>query len=335
MDIPPRPTLPWRRRRFVLAAAAAAGSLGGALPLRAQAAWPARPVRLVVPYAPGGPTDGIGRVVAQRLAALWGQQVIVDNRPGANANIGAEFVARAPADGHTLLLGTGSTHGINPAIYPRLPFDPVKDFAPVVQLTDSTLYVAVPPSMGIATVPELVAHARANPDKLNYGSVGIGSAHHLAGEMLKLRAGIQMTHIPYKGSGPARAALLAGEIQVLFDSAVMPLARQGQVRVLGVTATRRWPASPEVPTLIEQGYPDFVVSGWFALFAPAGTPAAVVEKINTDTNRVLAEPEVRERAAAMSLLVQGGSVRDLESLVARELQRWPPVVRASGAKFEQ
>ena len=327
--------MPNGRRRRIVAAAAAACTLGAAGPLRAQAPWPGRPVRLVVPYAPGGPTDGIGRLVAQRLGTLWGQQVVVDNRPGANANIGAEFVARAPADGYTLLMGTGSTHGINPAIYPKLPFDPVKDFTPVVQLTDSTLYVAVPPSLGVNSMAELVALARAQPNRLNYGSVGIGSAHHLAGEMLKLRAGIQMTHIPYKGSGPARAALLGGEIQVLFDSAVMPMARQGQVRVLGVTAVRRWPASPEVPTLIELGYPDFIVSGWFALFAPAGTPEAVVEKINADTNRALADPELRERAAAMSLLVQGGSARDLEALVARELQRWPPVVRASGARFEQ
>jgi tripartite-type tricarboxylate transporter receptor subunit TctC len=334
MNRDPNP-MPNGRRRRIVAAAAAACTLGAAGPLRAQAPWPGRPVRLVVPYAPGGPTDGIGRLVAQRLGTLWGQQVVVDNRPGANANIGAEFVARAPADGYTLLMGTGSTHGINPAIYPKLPFDPVKDFTPVVQLTDSTLYVAVPPSLGVNSMAELVALARAQPNRLNYGSVGIGSAHHLAGEMLKLRAGIQMTHIPYKGSGPARAALLGGEIQVLFDSAVMPMARQGQVRVLGVTAVRRWPASPEVPTLIELGYPDFIVSGWFALFAPAGTPEAVVEKINADTNRALADPELRERAAAMSLLVQGGSARDLEALVARELKRWPPVVRASGARFEQ
>jgi tripartite-type tricarboxylate transporter receptor subunit TctC len=292
-------------------------------------------VRIVVPYAPGGPTDGIARVVAQKLSLAWGQQVIVDNKPGANANIGAELVARAPNDGYTILLGTGSTHGINPAIYPKLPFDPVKDFTPIVQLTDSTLYIAVPPSLPVNTLADLVSYAKANPGKLNYGSVGIGSAHHLAGEMLKLRAGLDMTHVPYKGSGPARAALLGGEVQVLFDSAVLPLARQGQVKVLGVTAAKRWPASPEIPTLIEQGYPDFVVSGWFAFFAPAGTPATIVEKINADTNKALADPEVRERAGAMSLVVQGGSARDLEAQVASELRRWPPVVKASGAKFEQ
>lgn len=297
-------------------------------------AFPNRPVRLVVPYAPGGPTDGIGRLLAQKLSALWSQQVLVDNRPGANANIGAEAVARSPADGYTVLMGTGSTHGINPAIYPRLPFDPVKDFVPIVQLTDSTLYLAVAPGFPARTVSELIAYAKANPGKLNYGSVGIGSAHHLAGEMLKLRAGIDMAHVPYKGSGPARAALLAGEVQVLFDSAIVPLARQGQVRVLGVTARQRWPGSPEVPTFSEQGLPDFVVSGWFALFAPAGTPSAVVERINLDVNKILEDPEVRERAAAMSLVIQGGSSRDLESLVAMELKRWPPVVKASGARLE-
>jgi len=318
------------RRKWLATAGVLAGSS-----VRAQSsAYPARPVRLVVPYAPGGPTDGIGRMLALKLAALWSQQVVVDNKPGANANIGAEAVARAQADGYTLLMGTGSTHGINPAIYPKLPFDPVKDFAPIVQLTDSTLYLAVAPGFPARNVAELVAHARSNPGKLNYGSVGIGSAHHLAGEMLKLRTGIDMAHVPYKGSGPARAALLAGEVQVLFDSAIMPLARQGQVRVLGVTARQRWPGSPEVATFIEQGFPDFVVSGWFALFAPAGTPSTVVERINIDVNKVLEDPEVRERASAMSLVIQGGSARDLESLVAAELKRWPPVVKASGARLE-
>jgi tripartite-type tricarboxylate transporter receptor subunit TctC len=321
------------QRRSLLALAGAPALLVLAQ-ARAQSAYPQRPVRLVVPYAPGGPSDSVARFVAQKLSLAWGQQMVVDNRPGANANIGAEAVARAPADGYTLLLGTGSTHGINPAIYPRLPFDPVKDFQPIVQLTDSTLYAAVLPTLPVRSLTELVAYAKANPGKLNYGSVGVGSAHHLAGEMLKLQAGIDMTHVPYKGSGPGRAALLGGEVQVLFDSAIMPLARAGQVRVLGTTSARRWPASPEVPTFIEQGFPDFVVSGWFALFAPAGTPAAIVQKVNADTNKVLVDPELAERAAALSVIVQGGSPRDLENLVAAELKKWPPVVKASGAKFE-
>lgn len=299
-----------------------------------SAAYPTRPVRLVVPYAPGGPTDSIGRLISTRLSNIWTQQVIVDNKPGANANIGAEAVARSAPDGYTLLMGTGSTHGINPAIYPKLPFDPVKDFSPIIQLTDSTLYAAVLPNTPVKSVAELVAYAKANPGKLNYGSVGIGSAHHLAGEMLKLRAGIDMVHVPYKGSGPARAGLLAGEVQVLFDSAIMPLAKQGQVRVIGVTSRERWPGATEVPTFIEQGFADFVVSGWFALFAPTGTPSSVLEKINSDVNKVLAEADLRERATAMSLVVQGGTSRDLENLVASELKRWPPVVKASGARFE-
>jgi len=297
-------------------------------------AYPTRPVRLVVPYAPGGPTDSIGRLISTRLSNIWTQQVIVDNKPGANANIGAETVARSAPDGYTLLMGTGSTHGINPAIYPKLPFDPVKDFSPIIQLTDSTLYAAVLPNTPVKSVAELVAYAKANPGKLNYGSVGIGSAHHLAGEMLKLRAGIDMVHVPYKGSGPARAGLLAGEVQVLFDSAIMPLAKQGQVRVIGVTSRERWPGATEVPTFIEQGFADFVVSGWFALFAPTGTPSSVLEKINSDVNKVLAEADLRERATAMSLVIQGGTSRDLENLVASELKRWPPVVKASGARFE-
>ena len=319
------------RREWLVATGFGTSSLVQAQQLQT---YPVKPVKLVVPYAPGGPTDGIGRAVAQKLSVLWSQQVIVDNRPGANANIGAEVVARAPADGYTLLMGTGSTHGINPAIYSKLPFDPVKDFAPIIHLTDSTLYLAVAPGFPSKNLAELVAYSRSNPGKLNYGSVGIGSAHHLAGEMLKLRTGIDMAHIPYKGSGPGRAALLAGEVQMLFDSAIMPLVRQGQARVLGSTSRQRWPGATEVPTFIEQGFPDFVVSGWFALFAPAGTAAPIVERINMDVNKVLADPEIRERAASMSLLIQGGSIRDLDSLVTAELKRWPPIVKASGAKME-
>jgi tripartite-type tricarboxylate transporter receptor subunit TctC len=315
------------------------GSLGAlalvtTLPARSQGAWPSRPVRLVVPYAAGGPTDAVARTVGAKLATMWGQPVVIENKPGANANLGAGEVARAAGDGYTILVGTGSTHGINPAIYPKLPFDPVKDFVPVVQLTDSVLYVAVPPALPVRDLKELIAYAKANPGKVNYASVGIGSPHHLAGEMLKLRAGIDMTHVPYKGSGPARQALLAGEVQLLFDSAILPMAQAGQVRILGVTSAKRWPASPNIPTAIEQGLPDFVVSGWYAFFAPAGTPAAVVQKINADTNKVLADPEVQERVRGLSVVIQGGSSKDLENLVATELARWPAVVKASGAKFE-
>jgi tripartite-type tricarboxylate transporter receptor subunit TctC len=318
------------RRHLLALMGTSACTFGYAQP----ANYPSHPVRLVIPYAPGGPTDGIGRLLATKLSSLWSHQVIVDNKPGANANIGAEAVARSAADGYTLLLGTGSTHGINPAIYPKLPFDPVKDFAPIVQLTDSTLYAAVALGLPVRNISELLAYAKANPGKLNYGSVGVGSAHHLAGEMLKLRSGIDMVHVPYKGSGPARAGLLSGEVQVLFDSAIMPLVRQGQVRVLGVTARERWPGAPDVPTFIEQGLAEFVVSGWFALFAPAGTPGTVIDKVNVDVNKVLVDAEVRERALAMSLVIQGGSVRELQALVASELKRWPPVVKASGARFE-
>ena len=320
--------------RRALLGTLASSAAACAAPALAQGAWPARPVRIVVPYPAGGPSDGIARAVGQKLAAAWGQGVVIDNRPGANANIGAEAVAHAPNDGYTFLLGTASTHGINPAIYPRLGFDPVKDFAPVVQLTDSTLYLAVAPGFPAASLPEFVRHAKANPGRLNYGTPGVGSAHHLAGEMLKQRAGLEMTHVAYKGSGPARQALLGGEVQAIWDSAIMPLARAGQVRVLGTTSAQRWPSSPEVPTFAEQGLADFVVSGWFALFAPAGTPQAIVQKANTDTNRVLADPDLQERAKALSVIVQGGSAKDLEQLVAREMARWPAVVKASGARFD-
>lgn len=318
-----------------LAAAAALGASG--LAAHAQGAgvdWPSRTVRFIVPYAPGGPTDIVGRLAAARLAEKWGHPVLVENRPGANANVGAELAARSAPDGYTLFLCTGSTHGINAAIYPKLNYDPLRDFIPVVTLTESTLYLAVPPQMPVATVPELVEYARARPGKLNYGSPGLGSAHHLSGELLKVRTGIDIVHVPFKGSAPALAALQAGEIQILFDSAALPHAKSGKIRILAVASRSRWPASPEIPTVIEQGIADFEARGWFGICVPAGTPMAIVERINRDANEVLREPETRKRLTDVGLHVAGGAQADMAAAIRRELAYWAEVVKASGAKVE-
>lgn len=317
---------------------AVAAALGAAtLAAHAQsaaAAYPSRPVRFIVPYAPGGPTDITGRLVAARLSERWGQQVVVENRPGANANIGAELAARAVPDGYTLFMCTGSTHGINSAIYPKLGYDPLRDFIPVVTMTESTLYLAVPPSMPVANVRELLEYARARPGKLNYGSPGLGSAHHLSGELLKVRTGIDVVHVPFKGSAPALAALQAGEIQILFDSAALPHAKSGKLKILAVASRKRWPASPEIPTVIEEGIPDFEARGWFGICVPAGTPADVVDKINRDTNEVLREPETRKRLTDVGLHVAGGAQADMAAAIRNELAYWAAIVKASGAKIE-
>jgi tripartite-type tricarboxylate transporter receptor subunit TctC len=229
---------------------------------------------------------------------------------------------------------TGSTHGINSAIYPKLNYDPLRDFIPVVTMTESTLYLAVAPSMPVASVAELVEYARMRPGKLNYGSPGLGSAHHLSGELLKARTGIDIVHVPFKGSAPALAALQAGEIQILFDSAALPHAKSGKIRILAVASRERWPASPEIPTVIEGGIPDFEARGWFGICVPAGTPMEVVERINRDANEVLREPETRKRLTDVGLRVAGGAQADMAAAIRRELAYWAAVVKASGAKVE-
>ena len=318
------------RRRFGLAL----GGLGlvrAAGQAKAQADWPVRPVRLVVPYPAGGPTDTAARLIAQELSQLWRQAVVADNRAGANGNVGAAFAAKAPADGYTLLIGTSSSHGTNPALYANPGFDAVRDFDPVIQLTESTLFLGVPSQLPINSVRDLVAYAQAHPGKLNYGSIGNGSAHHLAGELLMLRTGIDIVHVPYKGSAAALAGLLAGEIQILFDSTMMQLAKGGQVRVLAVTTRERWPTHPQVPTVAEGGVADYALGGWFAIFAPKGTPAPVRARIGLDANSVLARPDIRQRYLDMGVLPVGGSAEQLARLVQSELIKGRELVKASKA----
>jgi tripartite-type tricarboxylate transporter receptor subunit TctC len=306
------------RRRLLLAAAAAAAWPALA---RAQApAWPTRPVRFIVPYAPGGPTDTLARVVGAELGRRWGQQVVVDNRPGANAVVGAALAAQAPADGHTLFQGTASTHGINPHVYRKLPYDPVRDFAPVVPLSESALYLAVANRLPVQSAAELLAYVRQRPGAVSFGSLGPGSTHQIAGELLQQVAGVRMLEVPYKGTGPASQALMAGEIDVLFDAAAVQHARAGKVRILGVTSRQRWPITPDIPTLVEQGLPEWdLPNGWFAIFVPAGVPPEVVARINRDTNEVLRLPEVRARLAGFGHVPTGGTPEALRDKVQSAL----------------
>ena len=330
-----------KRRDFIAATvtSAATATVGGSTLLHApatfaQAAWPSKPIRWICPYAAGGPTDIVSRVVASELSKALGQPVIVDNRPGANANIGAELAAKSAPDGYTIFLGTGSSHGINSAIYPKLAYDPVKDFAPVALLTESMLFLIVNNDFPVRSVKELIAYAKANPGKISYASVGNGSAHHLAMEWFKLRTGTFMVHIPYRGSAPAVQDLIGGRVQVMFDASAAPQIRAGTVRGLATASTRRWPQLPDLPSLAEVGMPDFHVGGWFGMFVPVGTPRAIIDRLATEAQKIMALPEVRQRVAAMGLNVFSGGPDETARWVAGEMRKWPPVVKASGARAD-
>jgi tripartite-type tricarboxylate transporter receptor subunit TctC len=296
--------------------------------------WPTKPIRYIVPYPAGGNTDITGRLIGQKLSETLGQPIVTDNMPGGGANIGAAAAARAAPDGYTLFQGTGSTHGINSALFPKLPFDPVKDFVPIVLLVESPLFLVVNPDLPVKSVPELVAYAKAHPGKLSFGSVGNGSAHHLAGELLKLRAGLDMVHIPYRGSAPALQDLMGGQIQLAFDATALQLVREGRLRALAVASTKRWPAAPDIPAMSEVGFPDFEVGGWFALFAPAGTSRPIIDRINVEVNRILALAPVQQRLREIGLEPLGGTPEQLAKHVATELAKWPTIVKASGARLE-
>jgi tripartite-type tricarboxylate transporter receptor subunit TctC len=308
-------------------------TLGFAATAGAQS-WPTKPIRYIVPYPAGGNTDITGRLIGQKLSEALGQPVVIENIPGGGANIGAAAAARAAPDGYTIFQGTGSTHGINSSLFPKLPFDPVKDFAPIVLLAESPLFLVVGPKLPVKSVPELVAYAKEHPGKLSYGSVGNGSAHHLAGELFKLRAGLDMVHVPYRGSAPVLQDLMGGQIQLAFDATALQLVREGRLRALAVASTKRWPSARDIPSMSEGGIPDFEVGGWFALFAPSGTPRPVIERINAEVNRILATAPVQQRLREIGLEPLGGSPEQLAKHVAAELAKWPAIVKASGARLQ-
>ena len=302
----------------------------------AEPAYPMRPVRFIVPFAPGGSTDTLARTLAQRLSDALGQQVVVDNRAGGNGNIGTEIVARAAPDGHTIVLGYIANLGIGPSLYAKLPFDPVRDFAPVTLLAVAPNILVAHPSVPVKNVRELVAYAKANPQKVNYASAAVASLGHLAGELLNSSAGIQMQHVPYKGSGQAVIDLLAGQVQIMVSgmSSVMPHIKGGKLRPLAVTGAQRSPATPEVPTIAEAGYPGFEASAWYSVMAPAGTPKPVVSRLNGEILRALKMPEVKDRLENVGFELVGSSPEACGAYIKSEIAKWAKVVKASGVKAE-
>lgn len=330
-----------RRRHFLIGSALAMASLAAPATLWAQTAWPAKPVRIVVPFAPGGTTDILARVLAPELSKALGQPFVVDNKGGAGGNIGAELVAKSPADGYTVLMGTVGTHGINKSLYSKLPYDPQKDFAPI------TLVAGVPNVMvmntkraqelGINSVADFVRHAKANPGKLNMASSGNGTSIHLAGELFKSRTGIFMTHIPYRGSGPAMSDMLGGAMDVMFDNlpSAMPHIQTGGLKAFAVTSAVRSSALPDTPTVAEAGsLAGFEASSWFGLLAPAGTPPEVVNRLQQETAKALNLPNVKERLVAQGAIPSGNTPQEFGKLIEAEIAKWAPVVKASGAKVD-
>jgi tripartite-type tricarboxylate transporter receptor subunit TctC len=321
-----------RRRLALLPIAAAASAL--ARPAHAQPSpFPNRPVRIVVPFAAGGTADVLARLVGERLAAKWQQQVVVDNRPGAGGNIGAEQVARAPGDGHTLLLGTIGIHAAS-SIYARLPYNPDTDLAPVTVLAEMPNAIIVHPAVPARSLAELIELARRRAGELTFGSAGSGSSTHMAGELFLQVAGVQMTHVPYRGSSAALNDLVAGSIQVMFENVptVPPLAQAGSVRALAVTSAEPVAALPGVKPAVEAGLPGYVATAWMTLAAPASVPAPLLERLNADTVAVLNEPAMGERLAQLGALKRGFSIEESRRFFAEETRKWVRVIQTANIR---
>ena len=293
-------------------------------------------VRLVVPFATGGPTDIAARVIAPLLSEAMGKTVIVDNRVGATGAIGAEFVARAPADGTTILFGTSSIMGANPALVQKLPYDPIRDFAAVSTVATIENILVVHPSVPVSNVQEFIRYAKDNPGKLFYGSSGIGSTYHLGAEMFANMTKTQLSHVPYKGQGPAAQDLLAGHLQLMFDSfnSAVPNIKSGRVKALGIASNKRHPELPDLPTISEQGVSGYVTTIWIAFFLPAKTPAAIVEKMNQDLRGILQRPDVKERFTKLGMQASPSTSKDLDALLKQELTLWTKVVKEGNIKAE-
>ncbi len=301
------------------------------LPAAAQT-YPVKTIRILIAQAPGSATDNVSRVLSGKLAAQMGQQFIIEARPGAGGAVGTEAAARAPADGYTLFMANNSTHGSNPAVYKKLPYDAIRDFSPIILIASTPYVLTAHPSLPVKTVKELVALAKKRPGDLNYGSAGNGSTHHLSGELLNMMAGIKLVHVPYKGTTPALTGLLSGEVSVMFFTVVgiEPHAKSGKARVLAVTTPKRAPLMPELPTMAEAGYPGFEVTSWFGLLAPAGTPAAVLSRINAETTKALALPEVSGALKKLGFDAVGGTPERFAAHIKSEIDRFTRLVKATG-----
>ena len=324
-----------RITRGACAAAATAVLMLGAFPATAAQAYPTKPIRFIVPYGAGGPGDTIGRLIGRKLTESLGQTVVVDNRSGATTIIGTELAARSPADGYTMLL-ISTTHAVNPSLFKKLPYDPIADFIPVTLLTATPFMLVVHPSVAAKTVPELVALARSKPGQLNYGSSGNGSSIHLTTELLKAAAKIEMTHVPYKGSGPAFVDLIGGQINLLFSSTVssLPHVKSGKLRGLAITSLKRASALPAIPTVAEY-YPGFESSSWFGLLVPAKTPKPIVDRLLKDTRAALESPEVKDKLVSQGAEPGGCSPAEFAAFFHSEIKKWGGVVKSSGVRLDQ
>src|SRR5882762_7420756 len=327
------------QRRHLLLALAASGILPR--PLFAQEHWPTRPVRVLVPFSPGGTTDLLARALVPELSRVFGQQFIVDNKPGAGGNVGAAEVAKSAPDGYTLLMGTVGTHGINQSLYPKLPFDPIKDFAPITLVAGVPNVLVMNPAkaeaLKIHSVPDLIRYAKSHPGQLNMASSGNGTSIHLSGELFKTMTGTYMVHFPYRGSGPALLDLIGGTMDLMFDNlpSALPQIKAGKLKALAVTSATRSAAVPDLPTIAEAGpVKGFDASSWFGLLAPAGTPVDIVNRLQQETAKALATPALKERLLSQGAIPSGMTPSQFATYIAAETKKWAQVVKVSGAKVD-
>jgi tripartite-type tricarboxylate transporter receptor subunit TctC len=319
--------------RTFFAALAAVAVL--AAPAAHAQGYPAKPIRIVVPYATGGGPDILARLVAQEAAGSLGP-MIVENRPGAGGNVGSDFVAKSPPDGYTLLMTTTATHAINPALYPNIPYDSLKDFTPISLVAYTPLMLVVANDVPAKNLQELLAYARANPDRLSFASAGAGTMQHISAELFGAQAGIKLVHVPYKGSGQVMPDLISGRVSMMFNSlpALLPMVKDGKLRAIGVTTAKRTPAAPDVPTLDEAGLAGFEASAWYAVYGPAGLPRDIVQRLNAEVVKIVTSQKVLDRYATLGLDAATSSPDALGALTSRDLAKWTRVIKERGIKPE-
>ena len=322
--------------RYFAAALLCVAAINGPQADAAGPAYPARPIRMVVPFPPGGATDLLARVLAQRLGESLGQQVVVDNRPGAGGTLGSRLMLDAQPDGYTILMGTTSTHAIGPHLYAKPPYDPARDFAAITLVSSTPTVLLIGAALPPTSVKELIAYAKSKPGVLNYGSSGIGTQFHLSGELLKLLTGINIVHIPYKGTALVYPDMFSGQIALLFDtpSVALPFIKAGRVRALGVTSAQRAAVLPEVPTIVEAGVPGYNAELWFCLVGPAKLPAEIAGRIAADTAKIVKLPDVKERLDQQGMEAVANSPAQLQKFIAAQNEQWSKVVRNAGVKAE-
>jgi tripartite-type tricarboxylate transporter receptor subunit TctC len=326
-----------RRHLVGITAAATLGrGLSSRTALAQTPAWPSRIVRLVVPFTPGGGIDGVGRIIGARLSEMWGQQVVVENKPGAGGNIASELVARSAPDGHTMYI-TAAGLALNRYLFQSINYDPVADFAPVTLICMFPNLLVVPPSSPFRSVQDLLAEARKSPGKVTFASPGHGSSPHMSGELFKYMAKVDITHIPYRGASPAFTDVIAGRVDCIFAvmASGLPLVQSGQLRALGVTTATRVRVAPQVPTIAEMGVPGYDTSSWFAFFVPARTPPEIVRKMHADTVKVLAEPEIKSKLDKLGLIPVGSTPDALAKHLRDEMEKWAPVIKAANIKVNE